>query len=413
MGARMKWASSVAASANLSDCIAQAADDVRRRLGRDSADLALVFVSHHFRDAFERVPALVQEHLPARVLVGCSGGGVIGGGVEVENQPAISLTAAALPGVQVRAHHSDTQDLPDEDAPPDVWRAWLGLRQVPSAHFVVLADPFTAALDPFLNGLDYAYPEAAKIGGLASGGRQAGEHALFLQDQVHRRGLVMVALSGDIEVDTIVAQGCRPIGRPLTVTRCEHNLLLEVDRQAPLKYLAALVEEMGEYDRQLMRTSLFLGLEMDPLQGESAPGDFLIRNLVGIDYSRGILAAGAPLQEGQIVQFHLRDKVTSAEDLNALLERYRERSVARTPAGALLFSCLGRGRHLYGEVNHDSRRFAEELGAVPLGGFFCNGEIGPVARSTHIHGYTSSFGLFRPGGPGPAGKAEDGEPDDA
>lgn len=390
----MKWASSVAVAGNISECIAQAGADVRRRLDDRTADLALVFVSHRFQDAFDRVPAMVQEHLPARVLVGCSAGGVIGGGVEVENQPAVSITAAVLPGVQVRVLHSDTEDLPDPDAAPAVWRAWLGLRDVAHADFIVLADPFSAALDPFLNGLDFAYPDAAKIGGLASGGRQAGDHALFHGDQAHRRGLLAVALSGDVRVDTLVAQGCRPIGRPLVVTRCEHNLLLEVDRLAPLKYLAGLVEQMGDSDRQLMRTSLFLGVEMDPLERDPAPGEFLIRNLVGIDYARGILAAGTPLQEGQVVQFHLRDKATSAEDLTVLFERYRERANAGKPAGALLFSCLGRGRYLYGEANHDSRRFAEEFGAVPLGGFFCNGEIGPVAKSTYIHGYTSSFGLF-------------------
>jgi small ligand-binding sensory domain FIST len=396
----MKWASSVGASARLSDCIAQAAAAVRLRLKAATADLALVFASHHFRDAFDHLPALVQEHLPSRVLVGCSAAGVIGGGEEVEHEPAVSLTAALLPGVQVRSLYSDTLDLPDPDAPPAVWRAWLGLRQVPDAQFIVLADPFTAALEPFLTGLDYAYPDAAKIGGLASGGRQKGDHALFQDDRVHRHGLLAVALSGNLEVETIVAQGCRPIGKPLVVTRCEHNLLLEVDRLAPLKYLAGLVEEMGDHDRQLMRTSLFLGVEMDPLREGPAPGDFLIRNLVGIDYGRGILAAGTPLQEGQVVQFHLRDKVASAGDLDGRLERARERARARPPAGALLFSCLGRGRHLYGEVNHDSRRFAEELGAVPLGGFFCNGEIGPVAQSTHLHGYTSSFGLFREKGGG-------------
>lgn len=391
----MKWASSLATSANASESIAQAASAIRAELGGD-ADLALVFVSHHYRDAFERIPSLVQEHLPARVLAGCSAGGVIGGGVEVEDRPAISLTAARLPGVQVKALYTDTQDLPDEDAAPGAWRAWLGLRAVERAHFIVLADPFTAALEPFLTGLDYAYPDAAKIGGLASGGRAAGEHAVFCGDQAHARGLVYIALSGNVSVDTIVAQGCRPIGRPLTITRCNQNLLLEVDRQSPLHYLGGLVDQLDAYDRELMRTSLFLGVEMDALKGRPERGEFLVRNLVGIDYGRGVLAVGAQLREGQVVQFHLRDKVTSAEDLDLLLGRYRANR-AGLPHGALLFSCMGRGRFLYGEPNHDSRRFAEQLGAVPLGGFFCNGEIGPVAQATYIHGYTSSFGLFRPG----------------
>jgi small ligand-binding sensory domain FIST len=394
----MKWASSVVSTANLGEAVARAAAAVRTSLGGETADLCLVFVSPHFKEAYERIPSLVQEHLPARVLAGCSAGGVIGGGVEVENQPALALVAARLPDVRVQAIFTDTQGLPDDDAPPAVWRSWLGLREGADPHFVVLADPFTSAVDPLLTGLDYAFPGTAKIGGLASGGRQRGENALFEGGRVHRAGTVLVALSGNIEVDTIVAQGCRPIGRPLTITRCENNVLLEVDGQAPLRYLAELVEQAPEEDRRLMRTSLFLGIQADDLEVGEPPPEYLMRNLVGIDYARGILAVSAPLRTGQVVHFHLRDKEASSGDLNALLGRYRARAADASPRGALLFSCVGRGRVLYGEANHDTRVFAEHLGAVPLGGFFCNGEIGPVSRATHIHGYTSAFGLFRPAG---------------
>jgi small ligand-binding sensory domain FIST len=95
-----------------------------------------------------------------------------------------------------------------------------------------------------------------------------------------------------------------------------------------------------------------------------------------------------------VVQFHLRDAATSAHDLEAVLARYQE-GPPRRPAGSLLFSCLGRGEHLYGRPDHDTAAFQRRLGPVPLGGFFCNGEIGPVHGSTFLHGYTSAFGLFR------------------
>ena len=103
---------------------------------------------------------------------------------------------------------------------------------------------------------------------------------------------------------------------------------------------------------------------------------------------------GALLRRGQTVQFHLRDAHTSEEDLRHLLHQY---SPLRDKAkGALLFSCLGRGQFLYGRPDHDSRLFHGNVGPVPLGGFFCNGEIGPVAGTTYLHGYTSCFGVFRP-----------------
>jgi small ligand-binding sensory domain FIST len=392
----MKWASSIATTTNLGEGIAQAADAVIAQLGGARADLVLIFVTAHFRRSFAELPELVRKHLPGGMLMGCSAGGVIGGGVEAENTAAISLTAAHLPGVDITPIHTDTQELPDPDGSPEMWRAWLGLAGEYPVHFVIFADPYSAALEPFLTGLDYAFPRGAKVGGLASSGAAAGENALFQGHQYFKRGLVAVGLSGNIEVDTIVAQGCRPIGKALTITKCNQNLLAEVDHQPTLKYLSDLVDGLSEYDKQLMRNSLFIGLEIDPFTAEPKRGDFLIRNLVGIDYNTGVVAVGAPLHEGQIVQFHLRDRVTSAEDLDLMLAQYTGNEPRGSIGGALLFSCVGRGRYLYGKPNHDTQAFLSKVAQVPLGGFFCNGEIGPVGSATYIHGYTSSFGIFRP-----------------
>lgn len=393
----MKWASSLAVGASLSDAVARAADEIRAALGEDPVDLVLVFVSHHHREAYAQVPDLVQEHLPARFLAGCSGGAVLAGGVEEEGRPAVALAAARLPGVDLGLHHLTSRELPDEDAPPEVWRAWVG-SPAPASHFIVLADPFTTVVEPLLTGLDYAYPSSTKVGGMASGGRKSGENALFIHGQVRDHGMVLLSLRGNVVVDAVVAQGCRPVGQPLTVTRHEQNVLVEVNHQPPLRYLGELVESMSDYDRQLMRTALFLGLQVDEPEQECTGHDFLIRNLVGIDYQRGVLAVSAPLSVGQRVQFHLRDKVTSSDDLHLQLSARRDQPA---PVGALLFSCLGRGRRLYGEPHYDSRVFHQVLGDLPLAGFFGNGEIGPVGPATHLHGYTSAFALIRPATPAP------------
>ena len=143
------------------------------------------------------------------------------------------------------------------------------------------------------------------------------------------------------------------------------------------------------------RVSLFVGIVMRDNQLEYGRGDFLIRNIIGADRETGRLAVGALLREGMVVQFHLRDAATSAEDLRSLLSRYERGSRDSRPEGSVLFSCLGRGAALYGEPDHDMTEFHRQLGDIPLGGFFCNGEIGPVHGTTFLHGYTSSFGLFR------------------
>jgi small ligand-binding sensory domain FIST len=218
---------------------------------------------------------------------------------------------------------------------------------------------------------------------------------LYLDDAVHRSGLVGVALSGDVRVDTLVAQGCRPIGEPMFVTRAAENQIYALDGRAPLEVLQQLFERLDRRDRELLRHSLFVGLVMREKSEVYRRGDFLVRNVAGLDAERGALVVGARVAEGTIVQFHLRDAGTSAEDLEQMLSSLapEQRQEAR---GALLFSCLGRGRHLYGRVDHDTDAFRRHLGEVPLGGFFCNGEIGPVHGTTFLHGYTSSFGLFRP-----------------
>jgi len=262
-------------------------------------------------------------------------------------------------------------------------------------HFLLLADPFSFDAEAFLSGLDGAFPSGKKIGGLASGARAPGGNALFLGASSYRAGLVGVALHGNVEIDTVVAQGCRPIGEPMFVTNCQRNMLAELDGRKALDVLRDLFLTLGEADRKIFRSSLFLGIVMmDNLQ-EYRQGDFLIRNLGGVDPESGAIAVAAPLRENMVVQFHLRDAKTSADDLAALLLRYASSLGGGRPQGSLLFSCLGRGTHLYGAPDHDTDLFRERVGDVPLGGFFCNGEIGDVHGRTYLHGYTSSFGLFR------------------
>jgi len=392
----MKWASCVSTQETIEACVEEAVESVTQQLAGREADLTVIFVSPHFRTQYRAIPQLLRDRMPVGMLLGCSGGGIIGGGKEVEQQPAFSLTAAHLPGVDLKTIQSDTMNLPDPDTAPSVWHEWLGVDPATNPDFIVLADPFSFRAEEFLAGMDFAYSRSAKVGGLASGAQAQGGNALYLDDKIHNGGLIGVALSGNIQLDTIVAQGCRPIGQPMNITKCDQYQLLEVDGQPPLEKLEAMVETLSEDDRKLLRTSLFLGIEMNPMKEDPGKGDFLIRNLMGVDQETGSLSIGAPLREGQLVQFHLRDKIMSSEDLKVMLSKYQNNDGWQNAKGALLFSCLGRGEYLYGKPNHDSDMFKTEIGNIPLGGFFCNGEIGPVGQTTFLHGYTSSFGIFRP-----------------
>jgi small ligand-binding sensory domain FIST len=391
----MKWASTLSCIPGGAAAFEEAVAAIEQQLGATAPDLLLVFASPEHASDCHRITALAKRRFPGALLAGCTGGGVIGGAREAEEGPALSLTAAALPGVSVSGFHLDTSSMPPPEAVA-AWRAVVGREPEPQPKILLLADPFTMDAGGLIAGLDRAYPGSPKFGGLASGGRRPGENRLLLGADLHRSGAVGVVFAGDVVVDTVVAQGCRPIGKPMLVTRCTGGILQELDRRPPLQILTELHASLDPRDRELMQHSLFLGLEMREERVEYQPGELLVRNLLGADQETGAIAVGAELRPMQVVQFVLRDARTAEEDLQRLLDRQRRSPAAGRPAGALLFSCVGRGAGLFGCADHDTGLFEERLGPAPLGGFFCNGEIGPVAGATFLHGYTSAFALFRP-----------------
>jgi len=243
-----------------------------------------------------------------------------------------------------------------------------------------------------------------KIGGLASGGRRLGQNSVFLDNYIFHDGAAALALSGDLRIETIMAQGCRPFGPVFSITKCQKNVLYALDHRPALDVLRALYRRASRPEQRIIPTALHLGLAMDPFKsGPPGPGDFLIRTPIGLHDVSGALVIAAMLHEGQMVQFHLRDAKAADEDLSAALRRYTAAQYASSkgqalpppPRGALLFACLARGKRLFGGPDHDTQAFCAEVGDIPLTGFFCNGEIGPVGNTTFLHGFTSCFGLFR------------------
>ena len=392
----MRWCTAISESSTLDSAISECGKAIRAEKGPLAVDLLVVFVSQHHASGFDRVPELVRQEFPQGAIVGCSAGGVIGAGREVEHRPGLAIAAAHLPDVDVAPFRVETSDMPDADAPPDRWEELVHVSGHEGAHFVLLVDPFSFDAEQFVMGLDFAFPPSSKIGGMASGGQRPGENALFLKDEVYRSGAVGVALSGNVTVDTIVAQGCRPIGRLMQVTSVNRNVLTGLDDEKPIEVLQRIYSSLPASDQLLARQAVFLGIAMDPMNETPQLGDFLVRSIVGGDHATGAISVAEMLREGQTVQFHVRDAATSAHDLDQMLTSYSAQSPIYEETGALLFSCLGRGEYLYGQPDHDTQMFRDKVSPMPLTGFFCNGEIGPVGGSTFLHSYTSSFGIFRP-----------------
>ncbi|MDE5079765.1 MAG: FIST C-terminal domain-containing protein [Trichodesmium sp. St2_bin6] len=411
----MRWSNSLSTRPSLEAAVKEVVEKSSESLGT-TADLGLVFISSAFTSEYPRLMPLLKKHLPETITIGCGGGGIVGMNEqgkpqELEQKTAISLSLAHLPEVVVKAFHISAGQLPDLDSSPDRWCNLIGVPTVDKPQFIILADPFSARINDLLQGLDYAYPHSPKVGGLASNGINGQNAGLFCENNLYQEGAVGVSLSGNIILETIVAQGCRPVGQAYRVTQGERNIVLELEelvssnqivsdgvKQSPLEALQNLVQNLDEKDRKLAENSLFVGIVRDEFKQNLEQGDFLIRNLIGVDPKAGAIAIGDQVRTGQRIQFHLRDAHTSAEDLEMLLQRYQRKvgfqSTATNNATALMFSCLGRGEVLYGKPNFDSSLFSSYLN-IPISGFFCNGEIGPVGSSTFLHGYTSVFGICR------------------
>jgi small ligand-binding sensory domain FIST len=386
----MHWASGVSERLDTQTAIKEA---VATLVAGQTAppDLVFVFVSGHHADNYERLSSWIQEELGDTTMVGCSASGVIGGGKELEGREAVAVIAGWLPGVQVRVGHV-AEFLP---ATFEEWVEFLEIDPDQKTDFLLLADAVTCDIEVVLQTLDEAFPRMLKLGGLANAGAPDQPAALFAHGDVLQGGGIVVALQGAIEVKALVSQGCRPVGEPVIVTRARGNVIKELNAGRPAEVLRRIYDGLNPRDLARFNTSMFLGVDLgDDSRSRYGRGDFLMRNILGIDPDSGALAVDAQIQQYQVVQFHIRDPDMAENQLTELLRDFVRADPSPQVRGGLLFSCFGRGERLFGVPNHDSDLLARHLGALPLSGCFCNGEIGPAGDRSCLHGHTSVFALF-------------------
>jgi small ligand-binding sensory domain FIST len=214
----------------------------------------------------------------------------------------------------------------------------------------------------------------------------------LLGREVYEEGAVAALIEGPVRIRSIVSQGCRPVGRPFVVTKSERNVILELSGQTAMQRLHEVYETLGDREKTLLQSGLHVGRVLSEYQDEYRRGDFLVRNVVGADPKAGAIAIGDHVKTGATVQFHIRDADTADDDLRALLADAMDEGAK--PAGALLFTCNGRGSRLFGEEHHDARCVQTAFNGVPLAGFFAQGELGPVKGLNFLHGFTASMALF-------------------
>jgi small ligand-binding sensory domain FIST len=345
-------------------------------------DLALLFATGAHTERMDDITAAVRSLLSPATLVGATAVSVIGGPQEVEERPGLSLWAGHTGPVRplrldaIRDGESwNVVGLPD-DLSPDEHRTVL-----------LVTDPFTFPVEAFVDALGDQRPNLTVLGGIASAARTMGGNRLVLDGTVHDDGAVGVLLPPGLVTRPVVSQGCRPVGDPFIVTKATGNLLEELGGRSALDRLQQLLDTASPEDHALLARGLHIGIVIDERKETYGRGDFLVRNVVGADRSRGALAVGDEVEVGTTVQFHVRDAATADEDLRALLLGPPARS-------ALLFTCNGRGVRLFGEPDHDASLVHAATGRGAVAGMFCAGELGPIGDRTFLHGFTASVLLF-------------------
>ena len=361
----------------------------RAGLGAQPCDLAIVFASGAHLAAPEATLEAVDEALAPGTLVGCGAGGVIGTDREIEEGTAVSVWAAHLGEEgEATAFHAAVEEI-EEGA-----GALTGMPDlVGAAGAIVFADPATFPTDAVLRFLSDSTPMVPLLGGLASGRSLDGGAVLFRDGEVFEEGAVGVRLDG-IEVLPCVSQGATPIGPELTITAAEGNVIDELAGAPALEKLRETIEGLPADDLELVQGGLLMGIVVDSNKPDYLQGDFLVRGLVGADPATGKVAVAADVHPGQVVRLHARDADSADRDLRDALSVRMTALGGRTPAGALLFSCNGRGEAMFSLPHHDAATLAQELGGAPSAGFFAAGEIGPVGGEHFLHSFTATIAVF-------------------
>jgi small ligand-binding sensory domain FIST len=383
----VKASAALVLAADPATAASRAVAQARAALGDDPPELAVLFASEHYLGSAQALAAAVAEQAGPLPLIGCVAEAVAGGSREVESEPAVSLwLGAGLGPVETFAM---------EFARTPSGGAYGGYRfdREAAGVYLMICDPFTFPADGLLAHLNEQVPGAVVMGGMASGGLRSRQTRLFLDGRVPTRGAVGAHLPR-AEVHALVAQGCRPVGDAFIITRAEGNVIVELGGRPPLTRLREMAAALPRRDQELLAQGLQVGVVIDEYRAEPGQGDFLIRGVIGADPDSGAIAVGDEIEVGQTVQFHVRDAESADEDLRRALGRASAALDGRRPAGALLFTCNGRGSRMFAEPDHDAALLAKMLGEVPMAGFFCAGELGPVGGQNFLHAFTASIALF-------------------
>ena len=360
---------------------------------RGPADAVILFASFHHATALPEVIRTLRAELHPAATIGVTTQGVLGGAEELEHGPGMSILALRFPGSRIRAFAFD-----HHDGPPEVWSRELVKRRLrlssPPRGVLLFADPFTAGSDALPARIAGELPKATPIlGGLVSGGSQPGANVLAADDAVLNSGAVGLVLEGDIEMETVLSHGCRPIGEPMVVTGSDGPTLKSLGGRPAVEAIQSMARTLRNEDRAGFAERPLIGVVTDPQKRHFGRNDFLVRTVAAANERHGTLLLNGPVRIGSTVQLLVRDATTAREDLAMALDLASIDQ--RQPAASLVVTCTGRGSDLFGDPGHDAREIQRRLGSPPQAGFMATAEIAPVDGVPRMHGLGVAAALFR------------------
>jgi len=417
-----------------------ALSELLRKLSSDETpQLAFLFVGPAHADQFEIIVEKAAEKL---LPTGCRllsvvGGGVIGNGIELDEptKPSMSIMLGRIPeGAKFEVFSFNEMNKPPPPPDSEYWRKLSGNDEAESAaSYMLFADPWSP-MENIIEGLS-SLPVPYSDGAVIVGGISvpvAAKPTVAIDDQPMPQGsAVGIAFQGAMGIQACTAQGCRPVGPVYTVTAAGNNCILELDSEPAVTALESLISKSSVEEQRMLGSGLVCGIIastalQDNDEGQKQQGDYLIRQIAGFVPGKKGIVIGGSLQVGDRFRFHVRDKATAEEDLKLMVNRvqtermYSETSKKGTVMAALQISCVGRGQGLYGKSNVDvskilqlvdSNKDANGSSVGCVGGFFANGEIGPVgvaglsisagansgndgSSGTHLHGFTTVVAML-------------------
>jgi small ligand-binding sensory domain FIST len=349
--------------------------------------LVLVFATTPHGPGFTRVTRTVAEVCGTREVVGCSAAGVLAGDDEVEGAPGVAVLALAGDFVARRFFVPLARGR-GEEAAQEIATA-VGDQGEPDRLLFLFADTYNLEPEPLFRGLGQRLPGTRVIGGGASEDGSVGEVAVFSGDAASSHALAGALVAGDLRSTVGITHAVRRVGPVRRVTGTHGNWVLTLDGHPAAEAFRAVVPAPLLADPRRALAVVLAGLSV----GE---GDFVARHLTGLDPERGAVAVAAPVTEGQELFFGVRDPVGAREDLQRVLAEQAAAWQEPPPTAALYVNCVGRGRGFYGVSGLDTAYIRQQLGPVPVAGFFSGAEFASGSGSVRLHQYTGVLAVLGP-----------------